>query len=184
LRTLIVGPHAAAAVIHDDDLNSDCRPGGGASCPPPSGLSRSPNATRLCGCRQPRLMAVARGCLGRGRMRGGRGRSTPVVFICQVLIQSGVDNWGKRSGVTLVGLGGRQCQAGEGGGGGAAPRGQLRQQRQLQRKGGERGRWTWREKGGEVCLVVLVIVISIIHSNNTYFIPIPILRASCNFWYL
>ncbi len=47
---------------------------------------------------------------------------------------------------------------------------ELRQQRKLQGKGGERGRWTWREEGEEVCLVVLVIVISIIHSNNTYFI--------------
>ncbi len=40
MRTSIVGPHAAAAVIHDDDVDGDRRPGGGASCPPPSGLSR------------------------------------------------------------------------------------------------------------------------------------------------
>jgi hypothetical protein len=50
--------------------------------------------------------------------------------------------------------------------------------------GGGEVMWTWREEGEEVCLVVLVIVISIIHSNHTYFIPIPILRASCNFCYL
>ncbi len=39
-------------------------------------------------------------------------------------------------------------------------------------RGGERGRWTWREEGEEVYF--LVIVISIIHSNNTYFASIPI----------
>jgi hypothetical protein len=42
-----------------------------------------------------------------------------VVLICQALIQLGVDDGGKRSSVTLVGLCGRQGQAGEGGGGGA-----------------------------------------------------------------
>jgi hypothetical protein len=36
-----------------------------------------------------------------------------VVLICQVLTQPGVDDGGKRSGVTLVGLRGRQRQAGE-----------------------------------------------------------------------
>jgi hypothetical protein len=45
-----------------------------------------------------------------------------VVLICQVLIQPGVDKGGKRSSVTLVGLRGRQHQAGEGGGGGTVPR--------------------------------------------------------------
>ncbi len=43
-----------------------------------------------------------------------------VVLIRQVLIQLGVDDGGKRSSVILVGLRGRQCQAGEGGGGCAA----------------------------------------------------------------
>ena len=36
-----------------------------------------------------------------------------VVLICQVLIQLGVDDGGKRSSVKLVGLRGRQRQAGE-----------------------------------------------------------------------
>ncbi len=44
-------------------------------------------------------------------------------------------------------------------------------------RGGERGRWPWREEGEEVCRVVLVIAISIIHSNNTYFASIPIQLA-------
>ncbi len=44
-----------------------------------------------------------------------------IVLTHQVLIQPGVDDGGKRSGVTLVGLCGSQRQAGEGGGGGAAP---------------------------------------------------------------
>ncbi len=35
-----------------------------------------------------------------------------VLLICQVLIQLGVGDGGKRSSVTLVGLRGRQCQAG------------------------------------------------------------------------
>ncbi len=42
------------------------------------------------------------------------------VLICQVLIQPGVDDGGKRSSVTLVGLRGKQRQAGKGGGGGMA----------------------------------------------------------------
>ncbi len=46
-----------------------------------------------------------------------------VVLVGQVPIHPGVDDGGKRSSMTLVELGGRQCQAGEGGGGGAAPRG-------------------------------------------------------------
>ncbi len=49
-----------------------------------------------------------------------------IVLLCQVQIHSRVDNGGKRSGVTLVGLRGSQRQAGEGGGGGATP--QERQQ--------------------------------------------------------
>jgi hypothetical protein len=43
-----------------------------------------------------------------------------VVLIHQFLIQLGVDNGEKRSSMTLVGLRGRQRQAGEGGGGGKA----------------------------------------------------------------
>ncbi len=44
-----------------------------------------------------------------------------VVLRGQVPIQPGLDDGRMSSGVTLVGLRGRQYQAGEGGGGGAAP---------------------------------------------------------------
>jgi hypothetical protein len=46
-----------------------------------------------------------------------------IVVDCQVTIQPRVEDGGKRSGATLVRLCGRQCQAGEGGGGGAALQG-------------------------------------------------------------
>jgi hypothetical protein len=46
--------------------------------------------------------------------------TTAVVLVCQVPIHPGVDDGGKRRGVTLVGLRGSQRQAGKGGGGGAA----------------------------------------------------------------
>jgi hypothetical protein len=48
---------------------------------------------------------------------GWRRKVRAIVLICQVLIQPGVDDEGKRSGMTLVGLCGRQHQAGEGKGG-------------------------------------------------------------------
>jgi hypothetical protein len=73
-------------------------------------------------------------------MRGGGGRSTLLYSFVRFLIQPGVDNGGKRGGVTLVGLSGKKCQAGEGGGGGDAPQGQRKQQHRLQGKGGERRR--------------------------------------------
>jgi hypothetical protein len=96
-----------------------------------------------------------------------------VVLVGQVLSHPGVDDGGKRSGVTSVGLCGSQHQVGEGGGGGATPQGQWRRRRRLQGKGGERG----REVGEEVCraVLVLVMVVSIIHNNNTYFTSIPFL---------
>ncbi len=62
-----------------------------------------------------------------------------VVLVCQVPIHPEVEDGGKRSGVTLAGLIGSQRQAGEGGGGGAAPRGQWRRRRWLQGKGGRGG---------------------------------------------
>jgi hypothetical protein len=73
---------------------------------------------------------------------------------------------------------GRHCQAGEGGGGCAA--GQRR--RQTRGRGlegemeGEVEGEVEGEEGEEDCWAVLVIVISIILSNNTYFTSIPLLE--------
>ncbi len=39
-RMSIIGPHAAAAVINNDNVYNNCRCGRGPSCPPTSGLSR------------------------------------------------------------------------------------------------------------------------------------------------
>jgi hypothetical protein len=120
-RTLIVGPHAAAAVDDDDDR---CH-GRGASRPPLSGPSRpsgfptsmllmSPTAVDNGGTRVFGALLYA-WCMEEEE------EVCAVVLIPQVLIQPGVDDGGKRSSVTLVGLRGRQCKAGEGGGGGVAP---------------------------------------------------------------
>ncbi len=81
-------------------------------------------------------MAAAQGRLAFGvwSYTGWRRKFRAIVLICQVLIQPGVYNGGKRSGLTLVGLHGRKRQAWEGGGGGAAPQGQRQQQRWLQGK--------------------------------------------------
>ncbi len=70
-----------------------------------------------------------------------------IALVHQVPIHPGVDDGGKRSGVTLVGLRGSQRQVGEGGGGGATPRGRQQRRRWLQGKGGEGG----REVGEVVC---------------------------------
>ncbi len=46
-RTLIVSPHATAAVINDND-NNNHRCGGGVSCPPPPVHPILPDTTRHC----------------------------------------------------------------------------------------------------------------------------------------
>jgi hypothetical protein len=119
-RTSIVGPHAAASVIDKDDDNN-CHRSGGASCPPPPIRPIPPDTAHCCRCCQPQSMAAARGRLGCGRTRGGWEEVGAVVLVRQVPNHPGVDDGGKRSGVTLVGLCGSQRQAGEGGGGGAVP---------------------------------------------------------------
>ncbi len=72
-----------------------------------------------------------------------------IVVIRQVLIHPGVDNGGKRSGVMLVGLRGRQCQAGEGEEEALHHEGNGDNDDSYQGKGGERGRWRgrWRGRG-------------------------------------
>jgi hypothetical protein len=185
LRTSIVGPHAAAAVIHDDDVDGDHRRGGGALCPPPSVLSRpagrrmslsmSPTAVDGGGTRAFGAWSYAwwrrkvrAGCIhssGSDLIRCGRLGEEERRDIGGIRWQT-MSGWGRRRR--------RRCAAratatmttatGEGGGEGEVD------------MEGRRGRGLF--------IAVLIIVISIIHSNNTYFIPIPILRASCNFCYL
>ncbi len=128
-RMSIVGPHAAPAVIdNDDDDDDDCRHSGGASCSPPPVrpiLPDHPARHHPAGRRSSLLMSLTAVDGGGTRVFGAwlypwwRRKVRAVVLIRQVLIQPGVDDGGKRSGVTLVGLRGRHCQAGEGGGGGA-----------------------------------------------------------------
>jgi hypothetical protein len=61
-RTSIIGPHAAAAVINDDNDNNPHR-GGGALCPLPPVHPISPDDARCCQCRQPRFAErKGRGC--------------------------------------------------------------------------------------------------------------------------
>jgi hypothetical protein len=123
LMMSMVSPHATAAIIDDDNVNNNRGRGGGASCPPPSGPSCP------AGCRL--LMSMLPTMVSGGGTRefgawwyvGWRRKVCTILLICQVLIQPRVDNGGKRSCITLVGLGGRKCQAGGGGGGDAAPQG-------------------------------------------------------------
>jgi hypothetical protein len=99
-RTSIVGPHATATVIDNnnsafikDNVDNNCRSGGGASCPPP--LRSIPSR---------RMLFVIVNVTNRGQRwwHGGiRGvvihkveeeEVSAVVLVCQVPIQPGVDN--------------------------------------------------------------------------------------------
>jgi hypothetical protein len=108
----INGPHAAATIIDDDDFDNDCHHGRG--CPAPPLRSVPSHLTPLF------VVNVATAVDGGGTRAfgawsyaGWRRKFRAIVLICQVLIQPGVDNGGKRSSVTLVGLRGRKRQAGE-----------------------------------------------------------------------
>ncbi len=119
---MIISPHAAIVVDDDDEDDNDCRRGGGALCPPPlrSILSR-------------RMPLVVGDVSDRGRRQRHKGiwgvgilvveedKVGAIALICQVPIHPGVNDGGKRSGLTLVKLRGSRCQAGEEGGGGAVP---------------------------------------------------------------
>ncbi len=112
-RMSIDGPHAAATVIDDNNFDNDRRRGGGAPCPPPSGPPH-PAGRRSSSSMSP--IAVDGGgtrAFGAWSHAGWRRKFRAVVLIRQVLIQPGVDDGGKRSGVTSVGLRGRKHQAGE-----------------------------------------------------------------------
>ncbi len=55
----IVGPHAATAVIDDNDDNDRHPSWGGLVPPPPPVRPVPPDAARHCRCRQPQSMAAA-----------------------------------------------------------------------------------------------------------------------------
>jgi hypothetical protein len=77
-RMSIVGPHAAAAIIDDDEVDNDRCRGEGASCPPPSGPSR-PARFRSSSSMSP--TAVDGGntrAFGAWSYAGQGGRSTPL----------------------------------------------------------------------------------------------------------
>jgi hypothetical protein len=95
-----------------------------------------------------------------------------IILVCQVPIHPGVDDGGKRSSMTPVGLRGSQHQAGEGGGGGARE-GAGDNNNGYRKGGGGGGDGGGGGHGGggggegeEVCLAVHNIVISIININN------------------
>jgi hypothetical protein len=86
---------------------------GGYHAPPPSGPSRP--ARRRSSLPMSRTLVYGGGmrAFGAWSYTGWRKKFRALVLIRQVLIQPGVDDGGKRSGVTLVGLRGRKHQAGE-----------------------------------------------------------------------
>ncbi len=97
---LIIGPHAATALIDNDNVDNNCRHGGGASCPSPSCPSRPAGRHSLS---LMLLTAVDGGgmrAFGAWLHTGWKRKVCAVILIHQVLIQPGVDNGGKRSGMT------------------------------------------------------------------------------------
>ncbi len=112
-RMSIDGPHPAATVIDDKDFDNDCRHGGGASCPTPFGPSRPARRRSLLSMSPTAVNGGGTRAFGAWSYAGWRRKFRAVVLIRQVLIQPGVDDGGKRSGVTWVGLRGRKRQAGE-----------------------------------------------------------------------
>jgi hypothetical protein len=102
---------------------------GGCRAPPPSGPSRPAGRRsslyRPAGCRSSLSMLPTAADGGGTRAfeawsYAWSRRKVRAVVLIHVLIQPGVDDGGKRSGVMLAGLCGRHRQAGEGRGGGAA----------------------------------------------------------------
>ncbi len=102
-RTSIVGPYAAAAVIKDSN-NNYRRHGGGRRAPPPPVCPIPPDAARRCRCRRPRSTVAAQGRSGVFIRMVEEEEVSAVVLVRQVPIHPQVDDGGKRSGVTSVGL--------------------------------------------------------------------------------
>ncbi len=120
-RMSTIGPHATALVNNDND-NNDRRCSGGHHAPPlwsaPTPQMLLVNVVNIVDRGQWRWHEGTRGVVVRAMEEE---EVCTVVLSHQVPIQPGVDDGGRRSGATLVGLHSRQHQAGEGGGGGAVP---------------------------------------------------------------
>jgi hypothetical protein len=184
----IVGPRAAAAVIDDDDDDDDRRRGGGVSCPPPPVRPVPARRTPLVVVLSRRTPLVVVDVADRGRRRRHEGVWGVVVRVVEeegprdCTHSSGSDStrggrWGEKEwrdvgGITWQTLSGwgrrrrRRRRATVYDGYGYKGRGV-----EGEMEGGVEG-----EEGEEVCWAVLVIVISIILSNNTYITSILLLE--------
>ncbi len=112
-RMSIDGPHTATTIINDDDFDNNHHRGGGASCPPPSGPSCPARRHSLSSMLPTVVDGSGTRAIGAWSYAGWRRKFRAIVIIHQVLIQPEVNDGGKRSGVTLVGLHGRKHQAGD-----------------------------------------------------------------------